>query len=121
DGDIEAYGTGPLAFAALPFATERAATIVVPEVIYGRDLGGTRWITWIGDGPAPSRDELVTRLTTPARLREHPRTFTVSSARSEHSWRASVAQVRDRLRVGQARKAVMARELDIACDAPVAR
>ncbi|HUP74058.1 MAG TPA: isochorismate synthase [Acidimicrobiales bacterium] len=121
DGDIEAYGTGPLAFAALPFATERAATIVVPEVIYGRDLGGTRWITWIGDGPAPSRDELVARLTMPARPHEHPRTFTVSSARTEHSWRASVAAVRDRLRAGQARKAVMARELDIACDAPVAR
>ena len=63
DGDIDAYGTGPLAFAALPFATERAATIVVPEVIYGRDLGGTRWITWIGDGPELGRmRELTTKL-----------------------------------------------------------
>jgi menaquinone-specific isochorismate synthase len=121
DGDVDAYGTGPLAFAALPFATERAATIVVPEIIYGRDLGGTRWITWIGDGTAPSRDQLVARLTMPGGLHEHPRTFTVSSARTERSWRESVGAVRDQLRAGQARKAVMARELDIACDAPVAR
>src|SRR5689334_8894900 len=61
EGDIDTYGTGPLAFAALPFATERAATIIVPEVIYGRDLGGTRWITWIGDGPPPSRNDLIGR------------------------------------------------------------
>ncbi|MEO5838400.1 MAG: isochorismate synthase [Acidimicrobiales bacterium] len=121
DGDIDTYGTGPLAFAALPFATERAATIVIPEIIYGRDLGGTRWITWIGDGPAPSREELVARLTMPDGQHQHPRTFAVSSARTEESWRASVAAVRDHLRAGHARKVVMARELDIACDAPVAR
>jgi isochorismate synthase len=121
EGDVEAYGAGPLAFAALPFASERAATIVVPEVIYGRDLGGTRWITWIGEGAPPPRDALIARLSTPAALHEHPRTFTVSSARTEQSWRDSVASVRDHLRAGQARKAVMARELDVVCDAPVAR
>ena len=120
DGDIDTYGTGPLAFAALPFATERAATIVVPEVIYGRDHGGTRWITWIGDGPPPSRDALIARLTIPSNRHEHPRAFTVSAARTEQSWRASVGAVRDQLRAGRARKAVMARELDIVCDAPVA-
>jgi menaquinone-specific isochorismate synthase len=121
DGDIDTYGTGPLAFAALPFATERSATIVVPEVAYGRDRGGTRWITWVGDGPPPSRDALIARLTMESRLHEHPRAFSVSAARTEQSWRASVAAVRDRLRAGDARKAVMARELDIVCDAPVAR
>jgi isochorismate synthase len=121
EGDIEVYGTGPLAFAALPFATERPATIVIPELVYGRDQGGTRWITWIGEGAEPPLDELVARLATPGGLHEHPRTFTVSSARSEFSWRASVAAVRDELRAGLARKAVMARELDIVCDAPVAR
>jgi len=110
DGDVDTYGTGPLAFAALPFATERAATIVVPEIIYGRDLGGTRWITWIGDGAAPSREQLVARLTMPGGLHEHPRTFTVSSARTERSWRESVAAVRDQLRAGHARKAVTRRE-----------
>jgi menaquinone-specific isochorismate synthase len=121
DGDVDTYGTGPLAFAALPFATERAATIVVPEIIYGRDRGGTRWITWIGDGAPPSRDELITRLSSIDGPHEHPRSFTVAAARTEHSWRTSVAAVRDRLRAGDARKAVMARELDIECDAPVAR
>jgi menaquinone-specific isochorismate synthase len=121
EGDVDVYGTGPLAFAALPFATERAATIVVPEIIYGRDRSGTRWITWIGEGPTPAVDQLVSRLATPGGLHEHPRSFTVASARPEKSWRASVAAVRDALRAGRARKAVMARELDIVCDAPVAR
>lgn len=121
EGDIDAYGTGPLAFAAFPFATERPATIIVPEVIYGRDLGGTRWITWIGDGTPPPRNELIARLTITAGQHEHPREFTVSAARTEQSWLDSVGAVRDQLRAGQARKAVMARELDIACDAPVAR
>ena len=121
DGEVDNNGSGPLAFAALPFATERAARIVIPEIVVGRDGGGTRWITWVGTGAAPTRDHLLARVLQPESPRQRPRSFAVTAARPEHEWRTSVTEVRDSLRRGAAQKAVMARELDIVCDGPIDR
>ena len=40
-------GTGPVAFGALPFDRDRAASLVVPAVVHGRTAEGTRWTTTI--------------------------------------------------------------------------
>src|SRR5688572_17658599 len=45
DDEVGVPGSGAVAFGALPFRAERAATVVVPDVVVGRDRDGNRWVT----------------------------------------------------------------------------
>lgn len=122
ENEVDRLGSGPLAFTALPFAHDAPFRIVVPQVCYGRDRSGARWITWTGAGPVPSVRELVAQLEGADRDGgRYPQSFAVRSVRPEHEWRLAVASVRDQLRAGVARKAVMAREVVVECDAPIVR
>ncbi len=123
-------GSGPVAFAALPFDPRAGGELIVPEVVWGR-REGTRWITRIrpadawddaddaGDdllglgAPAPGLDR-------PAGATPHPSpasSFSVRSSRSPASWMAAVAAGRDQVRAGILRKLVLGREVVVEADA----
>lgn len=124
--DLDRAGTGAVAFGALDFerrADQLSGSLVVPEVIYGRDRDGNRWVTWIGHGEAPDVSVIASRLATHLRApqRAAPSTYTIATTRPAEEWCAAVAAARDALRAGVARKVVLARDLVIMCDAPIPR
>jgi menaquinone-specific isochorismate synthase len=119
--DVNRRGTGPLALGALPFDATAAAPLIVPELLFGRDRDGVRWITWVGPGPEPSLADLVEQLRGRGSSRVGPGQFVVRSERSEQAHADAVAAARDELRSGVARKVVLARAVTIDCDADIVR
>ena len=118
-------GTGVVAFAALPFDDEVAASVTVPATVVGRAADGTRWVTRIsaggrapGDGSPGGQGPLV-----PApgarRAGAGPSRFTVTSSRSPEDWCAAVVEAREQIRAGALTKVVLARELVVEADRPI--
>jgi len=103
EDEVELPGTGPVAFGALPFAASPGSTVVVPEVVVGRDGEGNRWITTVDGAEAalPTPD-------TPAVVGG---AITLRPARPADEWCEAVAEARRRIREGQLVKCVLAREL----------
>lgn len=138
-GEIEVHdpigrpGTGPLAFAALAFAASGIRELVVPQVIVGRAEDGSGWITTVlpadGDGDDGSRvahQALVAGAvgSPPAEARSSlglPGAFGVTATMAPEQWCTTVVTARDRLRAGELRKVVLAREVEVTADAPIAR
>ncbi len=125
DDELGRRGSGPLAFAALPFALDVGASFVVPALSVGRDRDGERWVTWVGEGPAPDdhalRASVLAWVSDAGAPGASPRRFDIEAARDADDWCASVATVRDRIRDGEARKVVMAREIVVQADRPIPR
>ena len=124
--DLDRTGTGAVAFGALAFRRDGArlaGSLVVPEIVYGRDRDGNRWITWTGRGDAPDAHALSGRLApgTSAAGEPAPTRYEITATRPPDEWCASVAAARDSLRAGAARKVVLARDIRISCDAPIPR
>ncbi len=121
DDQVGSPGTGPVAFAALPFDPSASGRLIVPEVIIGRAEDGTRWITTIGPadhGPAPT--ELVA--TAPQEHQIDPGVVSVRAPRSPADWCSALASGRDRLRAHDTlEKFVLAREILIEMEHPVSR
>lgn len=130
DDRVQRPGTGPVAFGALPFATPAGGELelVVPRTVLGRGPDGARWLTtiaprheigaasenppaWFVGGLGPAGSE----------ARPEPTTFTVASERPVEEWCEAVAAVRDDLRAGRARKAVLARAVTVLADQPFSR
>lgn len=98
--DVRLPGTGLIAFGSFAFADSSAATsvLIVPAVVLGR-RNGVSWTTRIGDAPPPA----------PA-----GRPFSAAfepGAQSADRYRAAVAAAVERIRAGEPRKAVLARDL----------
>ncbi|MDD9205586.1 chorismate-binding protein, partial [Georgenia sp. 10Sc9-8] len=109
--EVREPGTGAVAFGTFPFSPTSAGegVLVVPEVVVGRREGRS-WVTtatWPGTAPRPVADLLrgAAPVTAPGRVR-----FT-DGARSVAGWRQSVGEVVARIRAGEARKVVMARDV----------
>jgi isochorismate synthase len=112
DDELRLMGTGPVAFAALPFRRDAEAVAIVPETAVGRSEDGTRWITTIGDhGEVPAAET-----TGPG---EAPSEFEVRASQPPAWWCDLVARTAkhiggsDRLR-----KVVLAREVVVTADRP---
>jgi menaquinone-specific isochorismate synthase len=117
DDEVGGPGCGPVALGALPFAPTAAGELVVPAVTVGRGPGGTRWLTTvtaIDEAPA----ELPSQVAGAEPIVASD--FSVRASRSATDWCAAVAAARDELRAGVARKVVLAREVVVTADAPVA-
>jgi menaquinone-specific isochorismate synthase len=114
-------GAGPVALGALPYDRRAPATMIVPELLYRRDRDGTRWVCWTGAGEPPSRDAALRALLDRAAPSRSPATFEITSGRPADEWCAAVAAARDELRDGVARKVVLARDIRVSCDEPIAR
>lgn len=112
--EVARPGTGPVAFAALPFATDAAAAFVVPEVIVGRAGDGTRWVTRVGVG-----DEFP--VAAPDHHEGRARRFTVEAVGDTDTWMETVRHATERIAGGDFDKVVLAREIRVTGDAPIPR
>ncbi len=114
--EVGVPGSGPVAFAALPFADATPASIVVPALIVGRAADGARWATTI----APP-GTLTPPLVDPAGASAPPPTsFRVRASRPPEQWCAAVAQAVTAMQAGRLAKVVLAREVVVETDRPVA-
>ena len=119
DDELGLPGCGPVALGALPFDPALPGALIVPEVLVGRAADGTRWLTTVG--PANAALGLPALGEPPAAAAPGPTRFTVTSTRSADDWCHAVLGAREELRAGRARKVVLARELLVECDRPLAR
>lgn len=115
DDDVGRPGCGPVGFAALPFDPHRSGTIVVPELIVGRAEDGTRWVTTVGPDGTGSPD-LHTTATSPS----GPSRVEVTTARPAADWCSAVATATAAIRAGRLDKVVLAREVVVTADQPIA-
>jgi menaquinone-specific isochorismate synthase len=116
DDAVGLPGTGPVALGALPFDPAAPASVVVPSLLVGRADDGTRWITSVTPGgtePELPHDDGVAA-TAPGR-------HVLTSERPPSEWCQAVADARDELRAGAARKVVLARAVSVRADAPISR
>ncbi|HEX4901983.1 MAG TPA: isochorismate synthase [Acidimicrobiales bacterium] len=111
--DLARPGTGPVAFAALPFDPAMAAAFVVPEVVVGRSADGTRWVTTIGDSEPELR--------APPAAEPRAGRFEVEGVQDPDAWMETVAQATKRILAGDFEKVVLAREVRVTADEPLPR
>lgn len=132
EDEVGAAGTGPVAFAALPFDPGAAGRLVVPQVIVGRAEDGTRWLTTISPadstGNAGNTDNAKSDSLfdlgseRPPEREVDPGPATVRSRRSPDDWCEALATGRDRLRGDSGLdKFVLAREIEVEFTKPVQR
>ncbi|MEJ7584244.1 MAG: chorismate-binding protein, partial [Acidimicrobiales bacterium] len=118
EDDVGRPGCGPVAFGALPFLPGAPATLSIPEIVVGRELDGTRWITHIG--PDSSSEPVTPFWSAPtARPSSGPTSFQVHSSRPPSEWCDAVATATDRIKQGDLDKVVLAREVVVSADRPI--
>jgi menaquinone-specific isochorismate synthase len=107
--EVGVLGTGPVAFTTLAFADSPAdSVLIVPKVLVGRRDGVT-WMTTVGGHSAIARQPV----TAPHGVRYS------SGAVNDGAHRRSVAVAVDRIRAGELRKVVLARDLIATADMPL--
>jgi menaquinone-specific isochorismate synthase len=101
--EVAAPGTGPVAFGSFSFdPASDGSVLVVPRFVLGRG-GGRAWLTTVGDGPdslQPDRPAAP-----PAEIRWHDGSLTAPQ------WERAVAAAVARIKAGDLRKVVLARDL----------
>ena len=131
-------GTGPVALGTISFSptSEQSSVLLVPEVLIGLDDDGA-WLTTAVSAATgevepehPDPEALIKALVTEARTaigREHEdgdgdagATAVETGALSEEQWCRTVARTQERMRSGQARKVVLARDVLARPTAPLA-
>ena len=132
-------GTGPVALGAITFSpsSEQSSALVVPEVLVGCDDSGA-WLTTVvsgaDDGSEPEHPDpemLLGAMVAEARTvigREQSgddgdsggTTTVEAGALSEEQWCRAVSATQERMRAGQARKVVLARDVLAYPGAPLA-
>lgn len=132
--DVGLPGSGPVAFAALPFDPTSGSgvglsSMSVPELILAAEPDGRRWATVVEPGASELSDgELVGRVVDRVRVvfgegakrrRREPKQLSIQSMLAPEVWRDQiVADARGQIRAGELNKAVLARELRVTADAP---
>jgi len=127
--DLGWPGTGPVAFAALPFDRNAPGELIVPEIIVGADAQGRQWITTVtptSDLAEPEPGDVREALDRIARVLDAPHeqpqatSYSLRSAITPEAWRDDVvATVAARIRTGEVNKVVLARELHLTTDEPI--
>jgi menaquinone-specific isochorismate synthase len=124
DDEVGVPGSGPVAFGALPFRSDRDTPLVVPEVVWGRAEDGTRWVTTIGPRDGGLVD--LASLCTPSATRAPtlPHRITIGPVRPAAWWRELVAEATKAMADAGPdglRKVVLAREVVVEADQPFDR
>ena len=109
DDELGRPGSGPVAFAALPFDTEAPAEFVVPAGLVVRSPDGDEWETLI-DGVAVRADRS---------WGPEPDGFSLRSPVPHERWEAAVAEAMARIRDGAVTKVVLAREVEVEANRPI--
>jgi len=113
--EVTTPGSGPVAFAALPFDTSSPAQFVVPSVVHGHSAEGARWTTTVGSphGSAePNADH-------EDRVVAAPTAISVRAGQPDEQWCEAVAVATERIRAGLLTKVVLARALQVDSDQPI--
>ncbi len=121
--DVKQPGTGPLAFTVLAFDPTESGELIVPEIVVGAAADGTKWVTIAhAEDAEPDLDNAVARIAAArnsASTASQPTTMTVTSCLTPEHWRDTVvAEGIARIRAGDVRKVVLARELRVEADQP---
>lgn len=125
DDAVDRVGTGPVAFAALPFEPGGRYEAVVPELVVGRDGDGVGWVTVVTDRASDAVDavSVLERAITDAEGEREgavgPSSFTVTASRDPRSWMDAVAEATARIATGDLEKVVLAREVVVTADADI--
>jgi menaquinone-specific isochorismate synthase len=111
DDPIGAPGTGPVAFAALPFESDAPGALVVPAVLYGRSADGLEWVTVVGEDPLPeiSREWLLAEACQPRRIEPRATPHIAESLPADYG--AAVRVGIGAIAAERLRKVVLARRL----------
>jgi menaquinone-specific isochorismate synthase len=129
DDPLGVPGSGPVAFAALPFAPDGPGTLVVPRRIVA-SRHGRCWETVIDlrpgvGGSGADRWGNATLTTTgrtaalaPADGATPPDGFTLSSPLSHATWQETIADAVAAIRAGDLAKVVLARRVDVVANRP---
>jgi menaquinone-specific isochorismate synthase len=115
DDRVAVAGSGPVLFASVAFDPTRSSSVfVVPEVVVGR-RDGVAWVTTTGtDDPRralvtpPADDDGAT-----------PRLRYADGALDPATWCSAVATAVRRIRAGELRKVVLARDLVVTSEVPL--
>ena len=101
--ELQQPGTGPVAFGSFTFdPASDGSVLVVPRAVIGR-RGGTAWLTTISDGSEPEQPEPAHGQ--PAEVRWS------DGSLSAPQWEQAVTAAVARIRAGELRKVVLARDL----------
>jgi menaquinone-specific isochorismate synthase len=101
DDEVGARGSGPVAFGSFAFGPDETSVVVVPEVVLGR-MGGSTWLTTVGDPP---------RLATPEPVRSPGELRYASGEVAVTRFRGAVAEATARIARGELEKVVLAHDL----------
>ncbi|GAA2037059.1 chorismate-binding protein [Agromyces tropicus] len=114
DDRVGLPGSGLVAFGAIAFADESAATsvLVVPEIVLGR-RDGRAWVTRIEriDGVSADAPPEPVELPAPAPKRDVPRVRFTPGALPPEAYTSAVAEAVRRIDDGHVEKVVLAREI----------
>lgn len=131
DDAVGVIGCGPVALGAWAFDPGRSGTLVVPEVVVGRNAEGTRWVTTTlpADRTTADHDACVaatladaaaaTEVTLagfPTAEPPGPSGFRLDAHPDPAEWCEAVAAACADLRAGAADKVVLAREVEVIAD-----
>lgn len=109
DDEVDAPGTGPVAFASMAFADSPGdSVLIVPRVLVGRRQGMS-WLTTVDSDLAPAPSPV----TAPRGVRYR------DGAVDDAAHRRSVAAAVARIRAGELGKVVLARDLIVDADEPL--
>jgi menaquinone-specific isochorismate synthase len=110
--EVAMPGTGPVAFGSFTFdPASDGSVLIVPAVVVGR-RSGIAWRTTITAG-APQPDAPATARRSPSELRWS------DGSLSAPEWEQAVAAAVDRIRAGELRKVVLARDLRAQCSGQI--
>lgn len=119
----EAARRPPVAFGALAFDPEAPGELIVPRLVVGVDQDGTGWVSGWADGPDDAVEEVrALAATAPVGPHRPPAPVSVVSSVPAPVWRDDVVgEARRRIRSGELRKVVLAREVTVTAPAPIDR
>jgi menaquinone-specific isochorismate synthase len=109
ENEVAVRGSGPVAFGSFAFSPDEPSVLVVPEVVLGR-MGGTTWLTTVGDPPRLATPDPVTG---PGELRYAHGEVAVTR------FRTAVTEAVARIDRGELEKVVLAHDLLAVADADV--
>ena len=122
--EIETPGSGALAFATFGFDPAAPSDLIVPELTVGTGSDGRRWLTIVDDGslgPDEARQMLLEVQEDEVSEDAAPQNFSLTAAMTPQEWCDQVvAAARAEIRSGLLQKAVLARELKLKTDRPIA-
>jgi len=110
--------SGPVAFAALPFDRDAAATFVVPALVHVSTAEGTHWVTETASPPVLARESVQNESLRGTEPVAGPTELSIRSTISADEWCDLVDEATKRIASGDLQKVVLARELVVTADAP---